>query len=156
RLTVGRAKCDTQLTYVVTTADDWIAFRLERITGPRPSRLTLLRVGVTLTDRVGSMLGGAWNEQSAVCLRRVHLQTEGTSSRRGDHTLLTAFAQDEPGPKLEGSAAALVVAPTAELRPILAKLVAAYELPRNEGNGIAAKDLPIARQSYWFLSFGEK
>jgi hypothetical protein len=156
RLTIGLGKCETQLTYVVTKTDDWITFRLESIAGPRPSRLTVVRVGVTITDHVGSLLGGAWNEQYAVCLRGINLQTEGHAGQRADRALLVTAAQDQPGPKLEGSGAALIAAPTAELRSILSKLSVAYDLPRNEANGVPSKDLPVARRSYWFLTFAEK
>ena len=58
-------------------------------------------------------------------------------------------------PKLEGAGAALVVTPTAALRGVLRGLAVAYDLPRNEQDGVPSKYLPIARQSYWFLSFAE-
>lgn len=156
RLTVGLAQCDTQLVYEVIKADDWVAFRLETITGVRPSHLTVVRLGVTITEHVGPMLGGAWNDQYAICLRGLNLQTHGSASRVGNASLLVTTSQDQPGPKLEGSGAALVAAPTAHLRPILGKFAAAFDVPRNEADGVASKDLPIARQSYWFLSFAEK
>jgi hypothetical protein len=157
RLTIALAGCDTQLTYSVENTDDWIAFHLAKISGTRPSRVTVVRLGVTLTERVGSCLGAAWNENYAVCLRGVNLQTSGHSGRAGDHAQLVTVAQDEPGPRLEGSGAALLTAPPAELRAILHRLAAAYDLPRNEGpDGVSSKDSPIARQSYWFLGFGEK
>ena len=49
----------------------------------------------------------------------------------------------------------LVVVPTDELRGVLRELAVACDLPRNERNGVPSKDLSIARQSYWFLSFAE-
>ena len=157
RLTIALAGCDTQLTYSVARTDDWIAFRLDSIAGARPSRVTVVRLGVTITDRVGSCLGGAWNDKYAVCLRGINLQTSGYGSRVGDRAQLVTSAQDEPGPKLEGSGAAILAAPPAELRAALRRLAAAYDLPRNEApDGVSSKDAPIARQSYWFLGFGEK
>jgi len=155
RLTIAFAECDTQLSYAVTTTDDWIAFRLVEVSGTRPSHVTLVRIGVTITERGGSRLNAAWNDQYAICLRGANLQTQGSQSRRSDYRLLSATTQDFPGPKLEGAAAALVCAPTSELRQILCRLSAEYDLVRNEGGGVPSKDLPIARQSYWFLSFGE-
>jgi hypothetical protein len=157
RLTIGLAGCDTQLVYSVEKNEDWVAFRLDEIAGTRPSHVTVVRVGVTITQRVGSCLGGAWNRDYAVCLRGLNLQTSGHCSRAGDHVQLVSAAQDAPGPKLEGSGAAILATPPAELRGVLRKFAAAYDLPRNEGpDGTLSKDSPIARQSYWFLGFGEK
>jgi len=156
RLVVGFAGCDTQLTYQVAATDDWITWRLVEVSGTRPSRVTLVRLGVSITQRVGAKLGAAWNDHYAICLRAANLQTQGSCSRRGDYTQLIATTQDAPGPKLEGSSAVLVGAPTAELRFLLRRLSAACDLPRNEGAGVPSKDLPFARRSYWFLNFGEK
>jgi hypothetical protein len=157
RLRVGFGSCDTELTYAVSTTDDWIAFRLEEIKGTRPTHLTLVRVAVAITERAGSRLCAAWNEDYAVCLRGINLQTHGSLSRRKDHSLLTATSQDAPGPKLEGAGAALIAAPTADLKPILSRIAVTFDLPRNvEFGGTSSRDLPIARQSYWFLSFAEK
>jgi hypothetical protein len=119
--------------------------------------VTVVRLGVTITERVGALLGAAWNKDFAVCLRGINLQTSGAGGGAGGFAQLTAVAQDEPGPKLEGSGAALVMAPPGDLPAILRRLAKAYDLSRNEDpKGVPSKDLPIARQSYWFLSFGEK
>jgi len=142
RLTVAFDGCDTRLTYAVSTTDDWIAFRLAEVSGTR--------------ERGGSRLGAAWDDGYAICLRGVNLQTRGSLSRRGDYTLLSATTQDAPGPRLEGAGAALIAAPTPELKAVLCRLSAVYDLVRNEGDGVPSKDLPIARQSYWFLSFGAR
>jgi len=155
RLIVAFAGCDTRLSYTVTTADDWIALRLVEVSGVRPSHVTLVRLGVTIGEHAGPRLNAAWNDAYAVCLRGANLQTHGTLARWGEHTLLNAVAQDAPGPKLEGTGAALIAAPTVELRGILGQLAEAFDLVRNEGDGVPSKDLPIARQSYWFLNFGE-
>ena len=156
RLTVNFDGCDTKLVYAVDRTDDWLAFRLVEVTGSRPTHVTLCQLGVTITENGGRRLCAAWNQDYAICLRGINLQSQGSLSRRKDHLLLRATTQDFPGPKLEGAGAAIIGAPTAALKPILCRLSAAYDLPRNEGQGVASKDLPIARQSYWFLGFGEK
>ncbi len=156
RLVVRFAGCDTRLVYRVLPADDWVALVLEQIGGTRPDRVVLLQVPTTITEHVGRRLNGAWNSEEAVCLRGVNLQTHGFPRRGKSHTVLCAESQDEPGPRLEGSGVALLVAPTEQLRGILAELSRRFQLPRNERRGIASKDLPMARQSYWFLSFSEK
>jgi hypothetical protein len=156
RLSIGLAGCDTQLVYEVGTADDWVAWKLVEIQGTRPTHATLVSIGVTPTQRVGGCLNVAWDEQYAVCLMGTNRQTQGRPARQKGWTLLTAVAQDAPGPKLEGSCAALMAAPPQALRAALRRLAAAYDMPRNELGGVPSKELPIARQSYWFLSFGEK
>ena len=155
RLTVGFGGCGTRLVYEVETREDWIAFRLVEISGGRPDRAVVARIGVKITDRVGKCMNSAWNDESAVCLMGINRQTEGRPSRRKEYTELVASSQDEPGPKLEGAGAALVVCATEDLRGVVRELAVAYDLPRNEQDGVASKDLPIARQSYWFLSFAE-
>lgn len=156
RLTVEFAGCDTRVVYRVESQPDWITLYVVEITGSRPDRLTLLRGAATIAERAGSILGAAWNADLAVCLRAATLSTQVSVSRRGEWTELSATTQDEPGPRLEEAAVAIVVAPTGELRGILHRLSLAYELPHNHQDGVASKDLDIARGSYWFLGFGEK
>ncbi|MCX7671341.1 MAG: hypothetical protein N2439_14895, partial [Anaerolineae bacterium] len=143
RLTIGLAGCDTQLTYAVETTDDWIAFRLSDIAGARPSHVTVVRLGVTISPRVGARLAAAWDGAWAVCLRGLNLQTSSHAGRAGGHVQLIATAQDAPGPKLEGSGAAILAARPDELRSILRRFAAAYDLPRNATpDGVLSKDLP--------------
>ena len=157
RLTVGFAG-GTRLSFLVTTRPDWVALRLVEVAGPRPQRLRLLRLPVAIAERVGSRLNGAWDARSAVCVRGLNLQTHGRPTRRGAWTELTAETQDEPGPKLEGSAAAVVVCPPGEMSSLLDRLAAECGLPRNADPNThrPSRDLPAARQSYWFLRFGAK
>ncbi len=155
-LVLSFAGCDTRLHYQVSSTDDWFVFRLERVTGTRPSHVTLLRIGVNVTERGGSRLNAAWNVENAVCLRTINLQSYGTFSRGSDQVLLAMNTQDTPGPPLEGSGAALIVSAPADLKPILARLADACDLPRNQPGGIASRDLPLARGSYWFLTFAER
>lgn len=156
RLVVGFGGVDTQIEYKIEEADDWITFRLDRITGSRPQRITFFRIGVALTEHVGTRLNGAWDERTVVAVRETNRQTLCRPVRRAESTELTAAAQDEPGPKLEGSTATLLVVPPADLRPVMARLADAYSLPTNRtADGVASKDTNMARGSYWFLSFAE-
>ncbi len=156
RLILGFDNSDTRLEYTFEQADDWITFRLDRISGSRPQRITFLRIGVALTEHVGSCLNGAWDEQTAVILRGANRQALCRPVRRPGSTELTAEAQDEPGPKLEGTAASLLVVPTPEVPTVLARHAIQYSQPTNTAaDGHASKDLSLARGSYWFLSFAE-
>jgi len=150
------AGSSTQLVYTIRPEQDWVLFRLDQIRGARPSQITLLQIPVRIKERVGSRLNAAWNQDIAVCLMAANRQTEARPVVRPEGTLLTAASQDEPGPKLEGASAVLLAAPPAELRRLLQKVSHAFDLPRNEKNGVPSKELPTARHSYWFLSFGQK
>lgn len=150
------AGCDTRLTYDVTVADDWFALRLAAVSGTRPTHATLVQVPVAITARGGSRLNAAWDDRYAVCLRGMNLQSQGVLARRDDHCRLSVLTQDAPGPPLEGAGAVLIGAPPADLKPILHRWSLAGDLPRNTDGHAASRDLPIARQSYWFLSFGEQ
>ena len=155
RLEVRLAGADTRLVYAVSVRPDWIALRLEAVEGTRPSRLTLARLAVNLSRRVGRRLAAGWDDEYALGLAALNLQTEASAHRAGEAAELAAATQDGPGPRLEGAAAALVGAPPSEYREILRRLAAEFDLPRNEGDGRPSKELPLARQSYWFLTFGE-
>ncbi len=156
RLTIALAGCDTQLVYQLANTDDWITWKLVEVRGTRPIHVTLVRLPVSITQRVGQRLTAAWNQDYAVCLRGANLQTRGRADRRKGYTELAAVTQDFPGPKLEGACAALLAAPPEQLRPMLQRLAVHYDLVRNDRDGTPAKDLPLARQSYWFLHFAEK
>ena len=125
------------------------------VQGTRPSVVTLMSLPVAITAHVGPRLGAAWDEKYAIGLHALGLQVQGAGRKIKDGAELTATSQDAPGPALEGAGFAIVAAPTAEFRNILRRLSVAYDLPRNERDGTPSKDLALARQSYWFLSFGE-
>lgn len=155
RLVIGLEGGATELTYAVRIESDWITFTLAAVAGPRPTTLTVVRLPVAPTDHVGPHVGAAWNDRTAVGLMAINLQTQVAAKKLRDRTELSATTQDSPGPRLEGSGAALVVAPPAEFRRLLQRLAAACGLPQNEADGVPSKESPLARQSYWFIGFGE-
>ena len=156
RLTLGFAGTDCELTLRVATEPDWIAFTVAGVAGRRPRELELVRLAAAPAARVGPRLAAGWDEATAAGLCAVSLRTQASARKKDGAAWVVASTQDSPGPKLEGAGAALVVAPPAEYRAILRRLSAVFDLPRNEGEGgVPAKELPIARESYWFLGFGE-
>ena len=147
---------DTKLTYALERDDDWVAFRLAGVSGTRPESLTLLMLPIGITENLGRRLNAGWDEETAVCLmaagRTVDCRIPG-----GKQVTLAALTQDAPGPKLEGAAAALIVAPTPEFKAIARKLSHTFDLLTNEdAGGTPVKDTDLVRGSYWFLSFGEQ
>ena len=156
RLFLGFGGADTEIEFAVEEAEHWVTFRLERIAGRRPEKVTFLRIGVHLAGRVGRRLNGTWDGKTAAVVRGANRQTQCQPVQRAGSTELTASCQDAPGPRLEGSAATLLAVPTPELKAILAKHADAYGLPVNRtAGGVASRDTDMARGSYWFLSFAE-
>lgn len=157
RLTLRFAGVDTRLAYAVDERSDWIAFRLEDVHGQRPTHVRLLCLGTSVAENVGPRLCAGWNDAHTVCLMACGLQTHARARSRGDWASLTCRTQDAPGPRLPGAAAALIVAPTDEVRGIFRRFARTYDLPRNvNSEGRPSSRLPAARRSYWFLRFGEK
>ncbi|MCX7010565.1 MAG: hypothetical protein NTY53_25530 [Kiritimatiellaeota bacterium] len=155
-LALGFADCDTMLTLAVRSEPDWILFTLTGVEGARPAELTLLRIGTTLTQHVGTRLGMGWDDAFAIGLQGANMQTRGQAVRRKTYAELFATTQDAPGPQLEGATVALLAAPTDKIDWLLRDCSNACQLPRNETKGFSSKMLPLAKSSYWFLGFGEK
>lgn len=140
----------------VTLEPDAIIFTIAKITGPRPREMDFVRLGVAPRAHTGTRLGAAWDDSLAVGLAAANLQAIASARAAESHVLLAVATQDAPGPRLEGASAVLAAAPPAQFRKILARIAARCpELPRNEQEGIPSRELPLARASYWFLTFGE-
>jgi hypothetical protein len=154
-LTIGFEGVDCELSYSVTVTPDGIIFKLIGVSGRRPRELELVRIEVTPMEHVGPRLAAGWDATMAAGLVAVNLQSQAAARKKDNHTFISASTQDAPGPRLEGSGVALVAAPPAEYRAMLCRLSGKLDLPRNLGGGVPSKELPAARDSYWFLSFGE-
>lgn len=157
RLTVRFGKLDTVLTYELRPTADWLEFKLVAIAGTRPAEVTLVQLPVALTQYVGRRLVGAWDDEQAVCLLAATPHPDcWAGSQAGKYTLVRATAKDAPGPKLEGAAVALVVAPSPALKPLLRRASHAFgSLLNEDAQGTPVKDTELPRGSYWFLSCGE-
>jgi hypothetical protein len=140
-----RIPTDSRMPAVLATMD-----------GRRQADVEILRLETALTRHVGPRLTAAWDERDAICLRAVNMQTDGIAAVKDGVTELVACTQDGPGPRLEGSAAALIAAPKDELGGVLHRLAVEFKLPHNDQNAVPSKNLPTACQSYWFLTFGEQ
>lgn len=148
---------DTPVTanYRVESRDEWISFRLAGVTGGDVEMIEFLRAPVTITERVGHQLNIAWNDDFAVCVAAANMGTDCEPATRKEAVLLLARAHAQIG--FSGPSAALLAGRPADMKPLLRKFAAAFDLPRNEHNGVASKDAPVARGSYWFLGgIGEK
>lgn len=154
-LTLRFTDIDTVFTYAIERADDWTVFRLRTVGGTRPESAIVLRVPVSITANVGRRLNAAWDEQTTVCVMAATRQADCRAAAGNTATLL-ASTQDAPGPRMEGTAAALIVSPTADFKTIAREASHAFGLLTNEdADGTPVKDTELARGSYWFLTFGE-
>ncbi len=163
RLVLAFAKHPTTLVYDVRPEADWIVFSIRSVSGPRPRRLTMLRLAVDQTTNVGRYLGAAWDEhlflglmaanhQASASARR---EARGRGAKRFVYACLRGTTQDAPGPRLEGAAIALLVLPAAGVRERLERAAVAFGLLTNTRNGVPAKYLPEVRRSYWFITLSE-
>ncbi len=153
-LFAGNGGPDTRLRYAVACAADWVVFRLDEIEGARPETVTL-RLPVAIAGNVGPRLNIAWDEETCVCLMAADRRVD-CAARRGEPVVLTASAQDAPGPTLEGAAAAVILCPTPRFKSVAREASHGFGLPTNEdAAGTPVKDTDLVRGSYWFLSFGE-
>ncbi|MBI3920630.1 MAG: hypothetical protein HY318_04345, partial [Armatimonadetes bacterium] len=140
------------LTYRLFPESNWIRFRLESFTGPRPDRLDLMRLPVAITERVGPRLNIAWDDNHCVCLMAATRQADCGARRQKDYALLRASTQDTPGPKMEGASVALIVCSTNEFQTLAKRAARAFGLLTNEdARGTPSKETDLARGSYWFL-----
>ncbi|NPV46467.1 MAG: hypothetical protein HPY69_05895 [Armatimonadetes bacterium] len=147
---------DAVLTYAVEPDEYWTVLRLESVEGTRPQRLTLCQVPVNVTAHIGPRLNIAWDDKVAVCLLAATRQADCGARREGEVAVLRAGLQDAPGPKLEGGAVALIVAPREAIEERLREASHAFGLLTNEdASGTPVKRTDLPRGSYWFLGCGE-
>ncbi|OGV64835.1 MAG: hypothetical protein A2283_04225 [Lentisphaerae bacterium RIFOXYA12_FULL_48_11] len=155
RLIVGFNEFGCDLSYDVSECMDGIIFKLNSISGQRPHELELVRIAVTPVEHVGRRLAAGWDSTIAVGLTAVNLQVQAYAQHKKGQTFISASTQDYPGPRLEGAGVALIAAPPPEYRATLCRLSAELNLVCNLGGGVPSKELPVAKESYWFLNFGE-
>lgn len=154
-LVLAFADCDTSLVVAVETAPDWLRFTLRSIRGTRPEAVELARIPYGIDGTVGRVLNSVADERTVLWLAAAGMQAD-CGIRGGKHPYLAASSQDTPGPKLEGTSAALVVCAPGEFAAIAQRAAHAFGLPTNETlGGVPARDTELVRGSYYFLSFGE-
>lgn len=141
---------DTVLEYTAEPHENWVLLRLHSVSGTRPESITLqLPIGVD--EHVGRLLNIGWDRQTAVCLMAGSMQLLCRAARQ-EGVLLTAMAQDAPGPSLEGAAIALIVCPTEQFRAIAREVSQVCGLPVNEDSaGTPVKQTELVRGAYWFI-----
>lgn len=174
-LVLGFEGVDTTLTLAADTSHEWIGLRLTSISGKRPQAVDFVRLDSAFTEIVGKRLNIGWNNSHALCVMAASPVTETRAAGQTRVTLaetvaavgrgeagvnprvcLTASTPAAKGPRMEGSAAAIIACPTADFKRIAREVAHAYGLPANESpdGGIPAKEAARARESYLFTSAG--
>lgn len=145
------APTDTVLTYSIEPFAEWFHFRLIAIQGTRPQNITFCQVPVNITENLGRLLNIAWDDKTSICLLAASLQPDCKIEVRNKVSMLTASAQDTPGPNLEGTSVALIVSPTPDIRNRLRRASHAFGMLINEDHqGVPSKET-LGKKSYWFL-----
>ena len=173
-LELGFTGTDTTLTLAVETPAEWIALRVVRFGGARPKAARFVMLNAAFSQTVGKRLNIGWNDAHALCVMAVSpltdtqvlghalvsLEETVAAIGRGEggvlpRVRLTASAVDEPGPLMEGAAAAIIACPTPDFKRVAREVSHAYGLLTNEtADGTPVKDSALVRGSYFFLSAG--
>jgi len=154
RLEVGFKESTTRITYSINKSEDWVLFKLIDIKGARPKKMLLCQVPVNLTENIGTLLNIAWDNKTSICLTTANFQTTCNAMDKSTYALLRAMTQDEPGPKLEGAAVALIISKSSKIREILRTTSHLFGLLVNENpEGTPSKDR-LYLPSYLYL-FGK-
>jgi hypothetical protein len=149
------AGVDTVVTYGVQSADHWLGFSVRSVRGTRPVRLTLLTLAPAIVETVGTRLCAAYDHETLVGLVALNPQT-ACAARAAPKAILTASAQDAPGPRIEGTGVALIACPTERYKAIARDVSHSFGLLTNEtADGVPVKDSEMVRGSYYFMGFGE-
>ena len=173
-LEVGFKDSDTSVTLAVEAREAWLTVRVVRVGGTRPKAVRFVSLSPAFTQTVGKRLNIGWDDDHALCVMAVSpatdtqvkgqalvsLEATVAAVRRGEGGVipdvrLTALAQDTPGPRIEGAAAAIIACRAAAFKQVAREVSHAYDLLTNElPDGTPVKDSPLVRGSYFFLSAG--
>jgi len=131
--------------------DQYILFEVLSAEGDDIEELTFLTLALAAASHISPVSGLVADDEFGVCLRAVNLQTQATVS--GRPPVLRATSYSKYG--LAGAKAALVAAPTEQLRPALQQLVGAEVASQSDLGGPWALDAQANRGSYLFAAVSE-
>ncbi len=144
-------KAETTVTVRVEAKGKYFTFHVESVSKPNIDELTFVNLDLQPCQRVNSMSGLASDEQFAVCLRALNLETNVKVS--GESPKLTAASFATYG--LEQGSAALVACPTPQLIGILREVVRNERLPYSALGGPFSLVAEENRGSYVFARVSE-
>jgi len=150
RLTFGRSKVEAVV--AVTVKDKYFIFELVSLSGNDVAEVTFLALGVAPSKYLSSSSGMAADDDVAVAVRALNLQTLCRVS--GGPTLLRAWCTDKHG--LKGAKALLLACPAKEIRSVFKEAVKAEGLPYSPLGGPFAMDARENHESYIFASVSEE
>jgi hypothetical protein len=143
---------DAQLVLGCAAKDRYLTFTVLAVEGPSVERVSFAVLPVLPATRFSTTSGAAVGDDWGLCLRAMNLQTDMTLSV--PPLTLRAVGTKEYG--LVGCKAGLVVAPPAELCPMLETMVRAEGLPQSAFGGPRALRAEGIRGSYLFAHPSER
>lgn len=152
KLTVQFAQPGVTVVIQVLCKKQYLIFEVQSVSDSEVDELVLPRLAVTCAKYRSGMSGLAADDEFAMCLRTLNLQSLGTVG--GNPPVLSSSCLRKYG--LAGAKIALVGCPAAEIRSVLKQLVREEGLPQSSLGGPFALDAPEARGSYLFAYVSEK
>ncbi|MFV1967491.1 MAG: LamG-like jellyroll fold domain-containing protein, partial [Pirellulaceae bacterium] len=145
------AKIETTVVVEVVVKPEYFLFRVDSVDAPDVKELTFVRFNLERCVHVHPMSGLAADEEFAVCLRTLNLETQVQVGR--NPPTLTATAYQEHG--INKGEAALVACPSPHMRRVLQEVVRNEGLPYSALGGPFARDAADNRGSYVFARVSE-
>ncbi|MCE5237786.1 hypothetical protein LLH23_04760 [bacterium] len=155
QLRLGFGDGGPQAVIAVAAKPTHLRLELAAWEGPLPTRLTWGPWPTTICQSVGGTIGVLRDEQTALGIQALNVQTRGSARRNGEQGLLTAEAVEHEG-GIRGSAVALFGCAAADALATIGKIEIAEGLPHPMLDGQWGKTSPTAREPYLVGYFGEK
>ncbi|MGA2254144.1 MAG: hypothetical protein ABSG53_05730 [Thermoguttaceae bacterium] len=145
------AEARVVVTVGVRCAKRYLCFEIQSVDGPAVEEVSLLNL-VLKTDQANAMSGVASDEDFAIAVRALNLQTIGTVG--GKPVWLSAAAS--PRHRLAGAKVGLAAGPVSEIRQVLKEMLEKEGATRSPLGGPWALDAEQNRGSYVFADVSEK
>lgn len=141
-------------TVKVALAPTHLCFELEAVQGASPVRIQWGPFPTTIGRSIGETVGIVRDEQFALGIQALNIQTVGLAAARPFGSVLEAYAIEHDG-GVKGSKIALFGCPEKEALATIGQIEVAEGLPHPMLDGVWGKVSPTAKLSYMISSFGE-
>jgi hypothetical protein len=131
-----------------------LTLELESVQGAAPIRVDWGPLPTTIGKTIGETVGVVRDDQFALGIQSLNIQTVGLAAARPFGSILHAYAVEHDG-GVRGSKIALFGCPASEALATIGKIEVAEGLPHPMLDGVWGKMSPTARVSYLITPFGE-
>ncbi|UCH33241.1 MAG: hypothetical protein JSV65_11725 [Armatimonadota bacterium] len=154
RLRLSYGDTGITATIVVTTRPTHATLELEAVDGAAPNRIIWGPFFTTIGKTIGETVGVVRDDEFALGIQSLSIQTTAGAARTPEGSLLRASAIEHDGGVL-GSKIALFGCPAQDALSTLGEIELAEGLPHPMLDGVWGKVSPTARRSYLITSFHE-